>query len=83
MNKYPYPLTIVLDRYTGVYSGGKFTAWWRDADQVPSEISADDVTCANYWFSEERNEECIGKGDTIEDAVADLVQQIGPSCHLN
>lgn len=44
-----YPLTITKDRYTGVYSGGGWTAWYCDADMVPSEIAADDVTCCSFW----------------------------------
>lgn len=44
-----YPLTITKDRYTGVYSGGEWTAWYCDADAVPSEIAADDITCCSFW----------------------------------
>lgn len=44
-----YPLTITKDRYTGVYSGGEWTAWHCDADEVPSEIASDDVTCCDFW----------------------------------
>lgn len=44
-----YPLTITKDRYTGVYSGGEWTAWYCDADDVPPEIAADDVTCCDFW----------------------------------
>ena len=46
-----YPLTITKDRYTGVYSGGEWTAWNCDADEVPSDISDDDVTCCYFWGS--------------------------------
>ena len=44
-----YPLTITKDRYTGVYSGGEWTAWYCDADKVPPEIASDDVTCCDFW----------------------------------
>ena len=44
-----YPLTITKDRYSGVYSGGEWTAWNCDADEVPSDISDDDVTCCGFW----------------------------------
>ena len=44
-----YPLTITKDRYTGVYSGGEWTAWYCDADMVPHEIASDDVTCCDFW----------------------------------
>ena len=50
MNTYDiYPLTIVKDRYNGCYSRGEWTAWNCDADEVPPDISDDDVTCACFW----------------------------------
>ena len=69
MEKYPYPLTICNDRYTGAYSGGKFTAWHLDAEDVPTEIYGDDVECAVFW---DWNEIPVGKGDTPEEAISDL-----------
>lgn len=44
-----YPLTIVKDRYTGVYSGGEWTAWCCDADDVPPEIASGDLPCCSFW----------------------------------
>jgi hypothetical protein len=44
-----YPLTITKDRYMGTYSGGEWTAWNCDADEVPEEIACDDVTCCEFW----------------------------------
>ena len=44
-----YPLTITKDRYTGVYSGGEWTAWYCDADEVPPEIASGDLPCASFW----------------------------------
>ena len=50
VNVYPlYPLTIVKDRYTGVYSGGIWTAWNCNPDDVPNDIYADDVACCGFW----------------------------------
>lgn len=46
-----YPLTIVKDRYTGVYSGGEWTAWHCDADEVPPEIASGDLPCGRFWDS--------------------------------
>ena len=37
----------VSDRYTGTYSGGKWT-FWPDGN-VPKQISEDDVTCGRAW----------------------------------
>ena len=70
---YPYPLTIVFDRYSGAYSGGDFTAWNLDADSVPHEIYSSDVECASFW---EENELPVGKGGTPELAVMDLKRQL-------
>lgn len=64
-----YPLTIVSDRYGGSYSGGKFTAWNLDADEIPAEIAGDDVECYDFW---NKNEATVGKGDTIREALFDL-----------
>lgn len=32
---YPYPLTILMDRYSGISAGGTFTAWNREAETIP------------------------------------------------
>lgn len=44
-----YPLTITMDRYTGVYSGGIFTAWNLDPDEVPWEIAGGDDTAMTIF----------------------------------
>ena len=59
-----YPLTIVCDRYTGCYSGGKFTEW---------NFYADDVGCATF-FSNTKN--IYGRGKTPNDAVMDLINRL-------
>ena len=78
-----YPLTICFDRYSGVYSGGAYTAWNCDSDDVPTEISNDDVTCANFWrrakARHKSNDDFIpefGVGSTVEEAVADLRKKL-------
>ena len=48
-NFYPYPLTIVHDRYNGCYSGGEFTAWNLYPQDVPEEIDSDDVNCCVFF----------------------------------
>lgn len=65
-----YPLTVVADRYSGVYSGGAFTAWNKYNDELPSAIFGDDISCMEFW-SENDNTLC-GKGDTVDSAIADL-----------
>ena len=70
-----YPLTITADRYTGAYSSGVFTAWNLEPIEVPTEPFEDDVVCMNYWHSSETV--VCGKGDTPEEAVANLYIMLG------
>ncbi len=72
-----YPLTIVRDRYTGTYSGGKYTAWNVELEEIPTEIADNDVPCRNFWYEQEDNPTYIvGKGDTVSEALADLYIQL-------
>ena len=64
-----YPLTIVADRYGGVYSHGAFTAWNLETYEVPTEIASDDVACMDFW---NKNTITCGKGATVEEAVGNL-----------
>lgn len=73
-----YPLTIVMDRYTGVYSGGKFTAWNLDPDEIPEEICWDDLS-ASEIFRDIRNGKrniVYGIGATPDEAAMDLYMNI-------
>ena len=77
----PYPLTISLDRYSGVYSGGLYVAWNCDADAVPTEPSDDDVTCADFWNRAEQDMldgdiPCYGIGVNPEKAILNLVESM-------
>lgn len=67
--KTPYPLTITRDRYAGVYSGGKWIAWNKYANDLPSGYDAGDLECGDFWDSYNRP---VGKGDTPNEAVEDL-----------
>lgn len=68
-----YPLTIVSDRYTGVYSGGKYTAWNLSASELPDGIDGDDTECMAFWRN---NTIPVGKGRTIGEALANLYVQL-------
>lgn len=68
-----YPLTVVMDRYNGTYSGGRYTAWNLDFDKVPVAIACDDVCCYEFWLT---NKVTVGKGQTMDDAVADLISKL-------
>ena len=72
-----YPLTIVSDRYFGLYSGGNFTAWNRNPSGIPEEISEDDVTCWEFWNIGEGKDMLCGKGQTVEEAVGNLYIALG------
>lgn len=74
-----YPLTIVADRYGGVYSGGKFLAFNCLPNEVPEDIDEDFPHCRNFWMSRRTLFEpkiAIGEGQTIEEAVGNLYTQI-------
>lgn len=71
--KHIYPLTIIKDRYTGSYSGGKFTAWNLDFDEVPGDIESSDIPCSTFWGENERDEKyVVGLGKTPNKSLKDL-----------
>lgn len=68
-----YPLTIISDRYTGVYSKGIFTAWNLDFFDVPRDIEDCDVTCGAFWS---KFEGIVGLGNTPDEAYEDLYYKL-------
>lgn len=73
-----YPLCVLKDRYGGVYSGGKWTAWISGIDWVPEGIFGDDVECAICWDNL-RNERKAGKilfgvGNSVDEALRELLR---------
>lgn len=67
-----YPLTIKADRYSGVYSGGVYTAWPCDESDIPDEVFADDVSCAHEWGVIKSERQHVGVGCTPSVALVDL-----------
>ena len=67
-----YPLTIKPDRYSGVYSGGAYTAWPCDEAEIPSEVFMDDVSCAHEWSVIKTERQHVGIGCTPSVALVDL-----------
>ena len=67
-----YPLTIKPDRYSGVYSGGEYTAWPCDEAEIPSEVFMDDVSCAHEWSVIKTERQHVGIGCTPSVALVDL-----------
>lgn len=69
-----YPVTIISDRYDGVYSGGKWTAWNLDESEIPEDASGDDLACYDFWNMEEKP--VCGIGQTPNEAYEDLKMKI-------
>lgn len=67
-----YPLTIKADRYSGVYSGGVYTAWPCGESDIPDEVFADDVSCAHEWGIIKSERQHVGIGCTPSVALVDL-----------
>lgn len=67
-----YPLTIKADRYSGVYSGGKYTAWPCSEADIPDGVFMDDVTCAHEWGVIKSERQHVGIGCTPSVALVDL-----------
>jgi hypothetical protein len=79
---YPYPITILMDRYSGMSAGGTFTAWNREADTIPDDVYGGDFEAIDFWkeYWEDydkitREWEVIGIGNTPNDAVEDLIRR--------
>jgi prevent-host-death family protein len=74
--EHPYPCTIVADRYTGVYSGGRWIAYPLQPDDIPWAVEGDDSTCSEFWWDRNADDRLIpvGRGDTPMQAHDDLVR---------
>ena len=68
-NESYYPTTIVIDRYNGCYSGGKWLAFPCFFYDVPEEIEGEDPECSFFW---ENCNEPVGKGNTPQEAFDNL-----------
>ena len=78
-----HPLTIITDRYGGIYSGGRYLAFNMEPWQVPKAVDGSDTECMDFWNGECK-EYVIGKGDTIQEAVDDLKSKLDASiCAFN
>lgn len=71
-----YPITIISDRYTGIYSKGLFLVFNLDLYEVPPDVSGEDA--ANWWndYNLGKSDIKIGKGDTPDEALNDLIAQL-------
>lgn len=73
-----FPITICKDRYGGTYSGGEWLAIAMDVwEIVEFDLDLeDDDPYTGFWQSEDSK--LIGRGNTIEDALKDMVKR-----HIN
>ena len=68
-----YPITIVKDRFGGTYSGGAYTAWHLNPWEIPSDLSAGDLSCCDFLA---HSRLIYGKGSTPDEAERDLMDKI-------
>ena len=74
MSKEIYPLTIILDRYDGAYSGGKYLAFNEDYVDIPPSINGTDTQCKEFWDT--HKDYLVGRGETIVEARIDLTVKL-------
>jgi hypothetical protein len=70
--------TIIVDRYSGTYSGGRWTAWNMHRHQIPDEPDGGDITAVDFWLKAggSDNQPLVGRGDTPDEAYADLKRRL-------
>ena len=82
-----YPLAIIVDRYSGTYSGGLFTVWKLHPETIPDDIYSDDCTCNDFWSELNHDEKSYnyrkyhdkyGVGNTIQEAIDNLYSKLSP-----
>lgn len=74
-DRLPWPITITMARYSGVYEGGSWLAFNREPWDVPHGPFDDDVTAMNWWYENDKLH-VIGKGSNPEDALIDLLHKL-------
>lgn len=87
MKKEIYPLTIIMSRYGGTYSGGKYVAFNETNDSgTLDDAIGDDCSCAGFFSDIENPIKNInnifgekiycGRGDTPNEALEDLAKKL-------
>lgn len=79
-----YPVTIVRDRYNGVYSGFLYVAFYADINWLTSEdkgYNGDDVDCREWWIKAKKmhylvRDTFIGGGINPTLALNDLFEKM-------
>ena len=78
-----YPCSISRARYGGSCEGGKWVAFPLDPEQVPHDaFVGDDPRAIWFWCGGDYDEESVGtyyvgRGDTPNAALADLIDRLG------
>lgn len=69
-----YPLTIIDDRYDGLYSGGPYLAFPLHFNEVPAAVRGPDLDCAGFWREQDTGKHPIpcGRGGSPEAAFQEL-----------
>lgn len=65
-----YPVTIIADRYSGTYSGGRYVAFGLYADAIPEGATGGDIECAEFFASKDV---IYGVGETPNEALENLI----------
>ena len=71
-----YPVTIIMDRYSGTYSKGNWLAFQLEAQNIPEDIGGGDPDEAYFWRNHNEKELPIGKGNTPQLAHEDLIKKL-------
>ncbi|MEL6348461.1 MAG: hypothetical protein AAFV53_35470 [Myxococcota bacterium] len=67
----PHDIVVDDDRYSGIYSGARFTAW---VGLPPEDIGDDDLTCRFFWEDQmAQRSATFGRGQTEAAAILDLL----------
>jgi hypothetical protein len=69
-----YPCTVFLARYSGLYEGGTWVAFAMEPFEIPPDATGGDTDSAAFW--DEHTTRYIGRGDTPDAAIIDLVGRI-------
>ena len=77
----PLELTIIKDRYGGMYSGGRYTAWNIPFTKIPSIVEGSDFECETFWIAYKAVDRSghttiVGFGNTPQSALEDLIEKM-------
>lgn len=80
MTDIPYPVTIVMARYGGIYEPGSWLAFGTYPEGLPAGWDGDDASCSRFW-SDNAHRAQVGAGDGPQSAYADLLRKLSGQEH--